>query len=36
MSIATVTISNPSGSEGNLLNPGVIATITADLLAADE
>jgi len=35
MSIATVTISNPSGSEGNLLNPGVIQAITAELLAAD-
>lgn len=35
MSIATVTISNPSGSEGNLLNPDVIATIRAELLAAD-
>lgn len=35
MSVATVTISNPSGSEGNLLNPEVIAAITAELLAAD-
>ncbi|MBO9577729.1 MAG: enoyl-CoA hydratase/isomerase family protein, partial [Microbacteriaceae bacterium] len=34
-SVATVTISNPSGSEGNLLNPGVIASVTAGLLAAD-
>lgn len=33
--IETVTISNPSGSEGNLLNPDVIATITQQLLAAD-
>lgn len=35
MSIATVTISNPSGSEGNLLNPEVIAGITEQLRAAD-
>jgi len=34
MSNAVVTIDNPSG-EGNLLNPDVIAGITAELLAAD-
>ncbi len=35
MSIATITISNPSGSEGNLLNPAVIAGIVAELRSAD-
>lgn len=35
MSIARVTISNPSG-EGNLLNPGVIAEVLGALKAADE
>ena len=34
MSIATVILDNPSG-EGNLLNPGVIATVIAQLKAAD-
>jgi enoyl-CoA hydratase/carnithine racemase len=34
MSIATVILDNPSG-EGNLLNPGVIATVIAQLRAAD-
>lgn len=34
MSTVTVTIDNPSG-EGNLLNPGVVAGITEQLLAAD-
>lgn len=34
MSIATITIDNPSG-EGNLLNPGVIADLVAQLRAAD-
>ena len=34
MSIATVILDNPSG-EGNLLNPGVIAAIIAQLKAAD-
>jgi enoyl-CoA hydratase/carnithine racemase len=34
MTIATVTVDNPSG-EGNLLNPDVIARIIAELKAAD-
>lgn len=34
MSFATVVIDNPGG-EGNLLNPGVIAAVIADLTAAD-
>lgn len=35
MTVKTVTITNTSGSEGNLLNPTVIADITAQLTAAD-
>jgi enoyl-CoA hydratase/carnithine racemase len=34
VSIATITISNP-GSDGNLLNPAVIAQVIAELRAAD-
>ena len=34
MTIATITITNPSG-EGNLLNPTVIADLTEQLLGAD-
>lgn len=35
MAIATVTITNTSGAEGNLLNPEVIADVTTQLTTAD-
>ena len=35
MTIATVTVDNPSG-EGNLLNPDVVARLIAELRAADD